>query len=143
MSGEQNKAIVQQWVEEVWNRGHLAFADEVIAPTYVLHGAGPSPVQGADGIKQYVAAYRAAMPDLRFTVDDLIVEDDKVAWRFTAQGTQTGELLGMPPSGKRAMVTGIVISRFADGKWQEDWLSFDALGMLQQLGAIPTPGRAS
>ncbi len=138
MSGDQNKATVQRWVEEVWNRGSFALADDVIASTYEMHGGAPSPIRGPAGITQYIAAYRQGMPDLHLTVDDLVAEADKVAWRFTARGTQTDTLLGIPPSGKSAVVTGIVISRFAKGKWQEDWVSFDALGMLQQLGVVPT-----
>lgn len=140
MSGEQNKATVRRWVEEVWNHGNLALVGEVIASSYELHGAGPASVHGPEGIQQYIAGYRAGFPDLSTTVEDLVAEDEKVAWRFTARGTHTGALLGIPPSGRRVVVTGIVISRFAQGMWQEDWLNFDALGMLQQLGAISPPG---
>ena len=77
------------------------------------------------------------------TVYDLIAEGDRVVWRFTARGTQTGELLGMPPSRKTMEIGGIVISRFAGDKWVEDWGSWDINGMLQQLGAAPAPATSA
>jgi steroid delta-isomerase-like uncharacterized protein len=141
MSSEQNTAIVRRWVAEAWNKGNLAVADGLYASDYALHDpALPVPVRGADGIKGLVAMYRTAMPDLNFTIDDTVSDGDKVVWRFTARGTQTGPLMGIPPSGKSATVEGIVISRFANGLWSEDWSNLDNLGMLQQLGVIPTMG---
>jgi predicted ester cyclase len=74
---------------------------------------------------------------MHITVHDLIAEGDRVVWRFTARGTQNGPLLGLPPSGKRMEIEGIVISRFAGDRWVEDWGSWDIQGMLQQLGAAP------
>jgi len=81
------------------------------------------------------------LPDVHFTVDDIIAEGDKVAARWTSTGTHKGELMGIPSTGKKVMVTGIVINHFADGKIVDDWESYDILGMMQQLGVIPSPGQ--
>lgn len=139
MSAEENKGIVRRWVEEAWNSGNVAVANGMYAEDYILQGLA-NPVSGVEGIKHYVASYRIAFPDLHFTLEDMVAEGDRVAWRFTARGTHQGELMGIPPTGRPATVTGIVISRFANGKWAEDQVSFDALGMLQQLGVIPPMG---
>jgi steroid delta-isomerase-like uncharacterized protein len=141
MSAEENKAFLNHWVAEVWNKGNLALADEVISEDYVYHDPSlPAPIRGKDGFKGLVAMYRTAIPDLTLTVDDAIAEGDKVAWRYTGRGTQTGPLMGFPPSGNRAEVTGTIISRFANGKWVEDYSNQDTLGMLQQMGIIPKMG---
>jgi len=106
------------------------------AANYILHDT-TGPVSGAEGLKQFITVFRTGFPDLHFTIEDMIAEGDRVVWRYTARGTQRGELMGIPPTGKQATVTGMVCSRFANGKWAEDWSNFDALGMLQQLGVIP------
>jgi len=76
------------------------------------------------------------------TVEDVIAEEDRVVVRWTAQGTQQGELLGVPPTGKQVTVTGIDVYRIENGRTAEHWGNFDQLGMLQQLGVIPVPGAA-
>jgi steroid delta-isomerase-like uncharacterized protein len=138
MSAEENKAVVRRWVEEAYNKGNVAVADAIYAPDYVLHDL-TAPVRGPEALKQFATMYRTAFPDLRITLEDMIAEGDTVVWRYTARGTQHGELTGLPPTGKPVTVTGIVISRFAGGRWAEDWHSQDTLGMLQQLGAFPAP----
>ena len=86
--------------------------------------------------------YRSAFPDAHFTIEDQIVEGDKVVTRYTATGTQKGELMGIPPTERRVTVTGINITRLDGGKIVEGWTNFDALGMLQQLDVIRAPGQA-
>ena len=83
--------------------------------------------------------FRTAFPDLHFTIEDMVAEDDKVTWRATTRGTHGGELMGIPPTGKPAVVASVIVSRFDGGKWAEDWVMIDTLGMLQQLGVIPAP----
>lgn len=139
MSTEENKATVRRWVEAAWNTGDLALADELYPPTYILHDPA-RPVQGPEGLKQFVSMFRTAFPDLHFTLEDIIAEGEKVVWRYTARGTHQGELMGIPPTGIAVTVSGMVCSRFSDGKWVEDWSNYDALGMLQQLGVIPAMG---
>jgi steroid delta-isomerase-like uncharacterized protein len=141
MSTEQNKTIVRRYWEEVWNQGNLAVVDELIATDFDGHPA-PSDAdfgRGPAGQKQLVGLYAGAFPDMRMTIDDMAADGDRVVLRWTARGTNTGEMMGMPATGKRATVTGIVINRLAGGKIVEGWTNFDALGMLQQLGVIPTP----
>ena len=87
--------------------------------------------------------YLAAFPNLHFTFEDLIAEGDKVVVRETMSGTQQGELMGIPPTGKQFSVTGIEIYRFEGGKIVEHWLESDMLGLLQQLGALPSPAQTS
>lgn len=142
MSTEENKNIVRHWIEDGWNKGNLAVLDEVYAPNYVQHDnpALPQPVMSSEDLKKYVTAYRTALPDLHFTIDDLIADGDEVVWRFTASGTQRGELWGVLPTGKSAAVPGIIIFRLAGGKIAEGWVMVDTLSMLQQLGVIPPPG---
>ncbi len=144
MSTEENKATVRRWVEAAWNTGDLSSADTLYAADYEYHyPASPAPVRGVEGIKGLVTMYRAALPDLQFTIEDMVAEGDKVVWRWTVRGTQTGPLMGLPPTGKRATVTGIIISRFANGKWQEDYNNWDTFGMLKQMGVIPAPEAAT
>ncbi len=138
MSTEQNKVIVRRWIEEGWNGHNLAVVDELYAPDFVQHDpTSPGDVTSAAAIKQYVGAFIAGMPDLHFTIDELIAEGDKVVWRFVGTGTQTGMLMGLPPSGVRAAVDGLVVFRLANGRIAEAWVNFNALGLLQALGAIP------
>ena len=142
MSAEQNKAIVRRWVDGGWNGGNFGLVDEFYADDYTLHDPA-MPIHGRAGFKQYVAMYRSVFPDLHFTIEDMLAEADTVAWRITARGTHKGALMGIPPSDKPVAISAIIISRFVDGKWAEDWANIDMLGMLQQIGAIPAPGQAS
>lgn len=142
MSTEDNKAAARSLFEEVLNNVNLAVIDEVLSPTYVPH-APAGPVHGLEGFKQFVLRYRRAFPDARYTIEEMIADQDKVVIRWSGTGTHLGELMGIPPTGRRATVTGISIGRYEGGKLVEEWLNFDALGMLQQLGVIPTPGQES
>ncbi len=138
MSTEQNKSIVRRWIEEGWNKADVGVVDQFYAPDVVQHDPGsPAPVTSSAALKQYVGAFLTALPDLHFTIDDLIAEGDKVLWRFTSRGTQTGPLMNIPPSGKAGAATGMALFRLADGKIVEVWVNYDLLGLLQQLGVIP------
>ncbi len=89
------------------------------------------------GEKQYIVLFHAAFPDAHITLEDTIAEEDKVASRWILRGTHQGELRGVPPTGKQVTVTEIGINRIAGGKFEESWVNFDVLGLLQQLGVIP------
>ncbi len=140
MSTEENKALSRRLIEEVWNQGNLAVIDELIAPNYVDHDP-TGPIQGPEGMKQFVSMYLTAYPDTHFTIEDQIAEGDRVVTRWTARGTHKGPLMGIPPTGKQVTVAGISIDRVVNGKLVEDWTSYDALGMMQQLGVVPAPGQ--
>ena len=121
MSTEQNRALVRRVFEEVWNQGKLEVADEIYAADYVLRNPGVAEVRGIEALKELVTAYRAAFPDLRYTVEDLIAEGDKVAARWKVEGTHRGEMMGIPPTGKQAAVTGMSMVRIVGGKMVEDF----------------------
>ena len=134
---EENKALIQRFVEEAFNRGNLDVADEVYAPEFVSHES-PGPVERSpEYVKQFVGMYRSAFPDGHTTVEDSIAEGDKVAYRWTFRGTHRGELMGIPPTERQVTITGITLDRISGGKIEEEWNNFDQLGTLQQLGAIP------
>ena len=141
MSTEANKASVRRFYDEVFNKKNRAAIDEFIDPNHVDHAAPPGTPGGLKGVKQTLNMYLTAFPDLHFTVEDIIAEGDKVVTRLTCRGTQQGEFMGIPPTGKQAAVTAIDINRYAGGKSVEHWLNMDTLGLLQQLGAIPAPGQ--
>lgn len=140
MSAEQNKSIVRRWVEEGWNKGNLSVVDQVYAPSFLQHEPPPAMVNSSEALKQYVGVYLTAFPDLKFTIEDLIAEGDKVVWRFNSKGTHNGPFMGMPATGKSATVTGIVVFRLEESRIAEAWVNIDALGLMQQLGVIPMPG---
>ncbi len=134
---EHNKRLVRHAVEDVWNRGNFAVVDELVASDVVIHAS--SEIHGPEGIKQFFAMLRQAFPDLHVTIEDQIAEGDRVATRWTARGTHTGAFQGMPPTGTPCRFTGIAIDRIANDKTVECWTNADELGLLHQLGALPTP----
>lgn len=136
MGSQENKVTVRSLIEEAFNKGNLSAVDELIADDYVNHAAGTD-VRGRDGMKGFITTYRTALPDYHCVIEDQIAEGDKVVTRWTFRGTQDGELMGIPPTGKRVSVSGVVIDRLANGRLVETRLQADFLGMLQQLGAIP------
>lgn len=137
---EVNKALIRREVEEFWNTGNLDVIDEIYAADLVFHNPFAPHVREIEGYKQYAMAVFTGFPDFHLTIEDLVAGGDKVTKRWTARGTQTGEFLGIPPTGKQVTLTGIVIFRIAGGKIVEIWENYDALGMMQQLGVIPPLG---
>lgn len=139
-SAEQNKAVARRCHEEILNKGNLAAVDELIDANYVYHEPGAPEIHGREGLKQMIMMYLNAFPDLHMTDEDMVAEGDKVVVRGTMRGTNKGELMGTPPTGKPVTVTTIMVLRFAGGKVAEEWEVYDALGMMQQLGLAPMPG---
>ncbi len=144
MSTEENKAIARRWSEELWSKGDLAVADEIVASNYVRHDPGdPFSAEGPEGVKRLVGMVRAQVPNLHITIEDVIAEGNKVVTRYTVTGTDTIGFRGRPPTGKQTKVTAIQIFRIADGKIVESWANRDDLGLMQQHGVIPMPGQVS
>jgi len=146
MAIEDNKALAHRFHEEIFSQGNIALIDEICDTNWTFHDRSYPQREwprGPEGAKQLVNLYRAAFPDLQFTYEDQIAEGDKVVSCWTARGTHKGDLMGIPPTGKQATITGITIMRIANGKIAEDWANFDVFGMLQQLGAIPAATSAS
>jgi steroid delta-isomerase-like uncharacterized protein len=132
--------------DEVFSQGNLDLVDELLAPDYVLHDPGipGGELRGTESFKeQWVSMFRTAFPDLQLSVEDQVAEGDKVVTRYTGRGTHRGELMGIPPTDNEVVVSGIIISRVSGGRIEEEWNSFDALGMMQQLGVIPPPEQPS
>ncbi len=141
MSTEDNKALMHRAYDAL-NQKNLAILDEVYAPDLVVHIVSTT-IQGLEAFKQGLSLFLTAFPDARFTIEDMIVEGERVVVRYTFRGTHTGHYMGIAPTGKQVTQTGITINRFANGKTVELWGNVDDLGLLQQIGAIPAPGQAS
>lgn len=141
---EQNKALARRALE-LFSAGDLDQMDALVSEDAVDHDAqNPNrDIHGPEGAKRTAAIYRSAFPDLRITIEDQIAEGDKVVTRWTAVGTQDGDLPGFPASGRTSTITGIGIDRIDGGKIVETWGNWDTLGMMQQLGAIPAAAAAS
>jgi predicted ester cyclase len=138
-SPEENKFLVRNFIEEVWNNGNLSMADEIFHPQATSPSAPQLPL-GAEGVRVMASLFRSAFPDFHMTTEDLIAEDDMVVGRFTESGTHRGEFMGLAPTDRHVQFTETAIIRVGDGKIVETWYETDMLGLLQQLGAIPSPG---
>ena len=138
MSTEENKSIMRRGYEAL-NQRNFSFFDEMCTPDFVFHYASRK-IEGPEAFKQFLSMWSNAFPDLHFTVDDIVAEGDMVVVRHTAHGTHQGELMGIPSTGKRVTTTGIVICHVMNGKAVEEWMNADTLGILQQIGAIPSMG---
>ena len=139
MSAEQNKALARRVLEEMFNKGNLDVADELLAPDYVDHDpAMPEDVHGPEGFKQYVGAYRSAFSDLHVQIEDQIAEEDKVVTRWTGTGTHDGELAGIAPTGNRLTLPGMKIVRISGAKLVEGWEGYDSMTLMRQLGVVPS-----
>ncbi len=137
MSTEDNKAIVRRFFQEGPSKGNLAAAGELLSPNFSLHTPLPSS-PGIQGMKEIITACRAAFGHLDVTVEDMVAEGDKVAARFTACGTHKGSFMNLPPTGKPITMTGIEIFRIEDGKIAELWGEANLLGLMVQLGIVPS-----
>lgn len=128
--------------EEVWNEKKLGVINELITADYIHHDSqSPNVQRGMEGYTQFVNFYLSAFPDIRFHIDDEIEGENSVVTRWTVTGHHHGDMPGLPRTGKPISLTGITIARLSGGKITESWNNWDALGMMQQLGAIPTDAR--
>jgi steroid delta-isomerase-like uncharacterized protein len=141
MSAEENKALVERFVEEFWNEGNLSAADELMAPDAQIH-LPSGDVVDVDGLKGFAGAFRGSFPDWHSTFEELVAEGDRVAERWTGRGTHRGELQGIPPTGKRVEVPGSVFYRIVEGEIVEFRGQLDMMGMMQQLGVMAAPQQA-
>ena len=143
MSAKEIKALERRLYEE-YNKGKaavLAVIDELYATDTIQHTSTGQEIRGIENYKQHVSEFSSAFPDLQFTIDDMVAEGDKVALRVTATGTNKGAFRGIPPTNKKVTVSMIQIDRIVGGKFVEGWSRYDTLGLMQQLGLIPTPGK--
>ena len=140
MASNDNKAIVSRYYDEVLNQRRLDVLDEIAAEDYVEHDPFPGQGNGRADLKARVAGLHNWFNPLRFTLEDVIAEGDRVAVRWTNAGTDSGGFMGIPPTGKEFGIAGIDIHVVRDGRLAEHWHVVDLLGQMQQLGLIPTPG---
>ena len=141
MSIEENKALMRRFYEEI-SKGNLAVVDELAAIDLVEHSPFvPGQAPGRQGTLELFTMIHAAFPDLRITIEDIVAEGDKVVSRGTFSGTHKGEFMGIAPTGKQITVGLTEIVRIVAGKMVEHWNMVDNLGMMQQLGVVPTPGQ--
>ncbi len=138
MSVETNKEILNkfnQLMSQFWQSGDTTVFDRVIAQDSVIHQPGMP--TSLEGLKQALPAFRNAFPDFKVLEFEMLTEGDQIADRIVWTATHTGELMGIPPTGKTVTVQEMHISRFANGKIVERWGSWDQMGLMQQLGVIP------
>jgi len=142
MSAAQNKAIISRFYDELWNDRILSVADELFAGDCVTHQlrSGAEPVEvprSLEAVKHHVADWIRGFPDLRFTVEEMIAEADRVVSRSVLRGSHTGTWLGIPPTGKQINIRMSVTHRIENAKIAEDWVLVEAPGLFQQLGLVP------
>lgn len=134
----ENEALVSRFFEEFCSGRNAAVADEIIAADYESHGPQAPPARGPEGVKARVAVYQQAL-DGHWDLQDIRSAGDRVTVRWIGRGTHQGELMGIDPTGRTVAVEAISIFRIAEGKIAEEWTVWDALGLLQQVGAVPAP----
>ena len=136
-----NKSIVRLLYDEVWNKRRLELVDEIISPSHALHDPNlTGSAVGPEAYKRLVSRWVAGISDLRFTLEDMVGENEKLAVAWTISGTHKGEFMGVPPTNKKVTVDGITIHHFVNAKIMDSYASWDARGMMQQLGVVPAPG---
>ena len=138
---DANKGVVTRFVDEFWSGGNLDAADALMTSDVVIHEPA---VGGREELKAFATALRTAFPDWHSTVEEILVDGDRVAERWTGRGTHRGAFQGIPPTGKRVAVPGVVFYRLVDGQIAEFRGWFDRMSLWQQLGVIaPAPGQAA
>lgn len=135
---EEHKAIVRRLFQRQFVDADLGVVDETLDPDYIDHSPLPLSVPGREGYKRRVGAMRDAFSDIRFVVDDMLAEGDRVAFRFTFSGIHSGTFMNVSPTGRRVILTGINIERLSDGMVAEHWSAFDLSDVMRQLSAGET-----
>jgi steroid delta-isomerase-like uncharacterized protein len=133
-----NKALIRRWLAD-FSQNNLAVIDELFDPNYTYFEPATPGGGTLDGFKHYMAALRQAYPDAQVTIQDQVAESDKVTTHFTVSGTHQGELMGIPASHRPVSFDVVAITQCDNGRFVKDWFMLDALGMLQQIGAVPAP----
>ena len=136
LTGNKNQIAVN-FTEEIWDKGNLRIADEILSKDFIDHDPVTGQLPGVEGYKQMVMEFRNAFPDLRVKNEDVIVEGNKVVVRWTAHGKHSGQLMNIQPTNKHVILKGMDILLVENNKIIERWGEFDALGMLSQLGVLP------
>ena len=136
---DANKAIMQRFYDEVVNAGNVDLIDELLSDDFTEHEELPGVAPGREGVKQFFRMFKQAFPDGTMTAEHVVAEGDTVAARVTVRGTHQGEFMGIPATGKKVTVGYMDMWRLDGGKAVENWVRLDMLGLMQQLGAVPSP----
>ena len=139
---EANKAAFRRGVEEIWNAGRLEAIEALIDPGFRRHHPRDvdQDLRGLDALRSWIAGVRAALPDLRVTIERLFAENDRVMARVRVEGTHRGDLAGIVATGRPLVLTATALCRFTEGRVHECWLIADEVGALRQMGGLPSPG---
>ncbi|HVZ38314.1 MAG TPA: ester cyclase [Candidatus Kapabacteria bacterium] len=139
MSLASNKEVARQFVEDIWGKGDLNLAEQLIAADVVDNNPMPGLPPGRDGHNAMLTIVRAAFPDATFTLDQVVAEDDKVVDHWTMRATHAGPFMGIPATGRPVVLRGVDILRIENGQIAEFWHIEDIVGVLGQLGVLPPP----
>lgn len=131
-----NIALVRRFTDEVWNKGNMSVCDELLSPKIKTRDPMFGLLDGIEAAKRQVLAFRTAFPDFHVSIDDVGAIGDKVYVRWTATGTHTGSLLGMPPTNRKGINSGITYNRLEGGKFMDAVYVWDVYGMLEQMGML-------
>ena len=134
-----NKAVIQEFIEEVINQGRLERANDLVKEDFVELDPLPGQEQGREGLKAILRVLHSAFPDMHWVVKEMVAEAEKVVTRFVWTGTHRGVFLSIPATGRSVEVKGVVIDRLEDGKMADSRILMDTMGLMQQLGVIPPP----
>jgi len=135
---EQNKALARRWFEDLFTRGDLDAADEILSAAFVDH-LPREEERGLKELKHYITMYRTAFPDIHDNVEEIVAEGDKVVVRWRSHGIHQGEFMGVAPTGRDVTFTGMRLFRIAENKIAESWVNIDERGLQEQLGIV-NPG---
>lgn len=139
---DETRAMICKKIEEFWNKGNPALLPELFDTNYVHFDPNNPEVHDLESYTNWFSSIHAAFPDFQISINDTIVEGDKLVLRWTARGTHTGVYMGIPPSGQHITFTGLNVYSISDGKIAEAWFNYDAIGMMQQLGAMSVQAHA-
>ncbi len=131
-----NIGLVRRFLEEVWNKGDMSVADELLSPKLKTYEPVMGELGGIDGAKQHIRLFRTAFPDLKITIDDIGAVGDKVFIRWTATGTHKGSLMGLQPTNRKGVIKGISLDRFENGKIVELFYAWDVYKLLENMGLV-------
>ncbi len=131
-----NIGLLRRYIEEVWNKGNMSVADELLSPNLKLYEPVLGKLVGVDGAKQHIRLFRAAFPDLNIVIDDIGAAGDKVFIRWTATGTHKGSLMGLQPTNRKGVIKGITMNRFENGKIVETYYAWDVYKLLENMGFV-------
>ena len=142
LAEESNRNVVRRWIEEGLTKGNMTIAAETFAPDCRIRLAGvPQEMRGPDALVAFLGPIAGAFPNLRLSIDEQVAEGDRLVTRWSATGTHKVDLMGAAPTGKQVTFSGVACDRLDGGRVVERWEIMDQLGLLQQIGLVPTPGQ--